>query len=265
MKHGIIRLSRQVVRKLHRRAVKTSDAALRTRYLILVHSARGLGRAAVAEQLGCSHATVRRVRHRYVANGEQGLFDRREDNGERKVDDDYLEVLRHVLESRAQAYGHRRPTWTLRLLIDTLKQLTGIIISRSTMSRLLGALGARRGRPKPIVGCPWSKRRKTRRIRAIQRMIDTLPADEAAVWEDEVDLDLNPRIGPEWMLPGTQRAVLTPGRNVKRYIAGVMDALTGRLIWVKGRRKNTDLFIALLEKLLNCYYDRRVIHVIVDN
>lgn len=265
MKHKIVRLSRQVVRKLHRRAVKTRDAALRTRYMILVHSARGLGRAAVAQRLGCSEATVRRARRRYQIHGEAGLFDRREDNGRRKVDDDYVEAMRHVLQSRAQSYGHRRPTWTLRLLIDTLKRLTGIVISRSTMSRLLGALGARRGRPKPIVGCPWSKRRKTRRIRAIHRMINTLPGDETAVWEDEVDLDLNPRIGPDWMLPGTQRAVLTPGKNVKRYIAGAMDARTGKLVWVKGRRKNTDLFIALLEKLLNCYHDKRLIHVIVDN
>jgi len=67
------------------------------------------------------------------------------------------------------------------------------------MSRLLRALGARRGRPKPTVGCPWPKRRRMRRIRRIHRLVDTLPSDEAAVWEDEVDLDLNPRIGADWM------------------------------------------------------------------
>jgi len=62
MKYGVIELSRQRIRKLHRRAAKTRGAALRTRYMILVHSARGLGRAAVAERLGCSEATVRRAR-----------------------------------------------------------------------------------------------------------------------------------------------------------------------------------------------------------
>ncbi len=43
----------------------------------------------------------------------------------------------------------------------------------------------------------------------IHALIDTLPKSEAAVWEDEADLDLNPRIGPDWMLPGTQRRVMT--------------------------------------------------------
>lgn len=265
MKYGVIELSRQRSRKLHRRAAKTRDAALRTRYMILVHSARGLGRAAVAERLGCSEATVRRARQRYQSAGESGLYDRREDNGDRKVDDDYIEALRQVLQSRAREYGHRRPTWTLRLLIETLGELTGVLISRSTMSRLLRALGARRGRPKPTVGCPWPKRRRMRRIRRIHRLIDTLPSDEAAVWEDEVDLDLNPRIGADWMLPGMQREVVTPGKNVKYYLAGAMDALTGKMMWVKGPRKNTDLFIAMLRTLQHCYRDKRVIHVIVDN
>ena len=61
---------------------------------------------------------------------------------------------------------------------------------------------------------------------AIHALIDTLPPDQAAVWEsernwrlpasDEADVDLNPRIGFDYMLPGTQRQVPTPGTNVKR-------------------------------------------------
>lgn len=262
---GVLRLSRQVRRKLRRQAAKTKDAALRTRYLIVARSAEGVGRAAVAEQLGCSQATVRRVRRRYEQEGEAGLVDRREDNGSCKADEDYVEALAQVLQSSSQAYGHRRPTWTLRLLIQTLAELTGVVVSRTTMSRLLQRLGARRGRPKPTVRCPWPKRRRQRHIRRIHRLIDKLPTDEAALWEDEVDLDLNPRIGPDWMLPGEQRRLVTPGKNVKRYLAGAMDAVTGRLHWVKGTRKNTDLFIALLKKLMKVYAGKRRIHLIVDN
>ena len=43
-------------------------------------------------------------------------------------------------------------------------------------------------------------------------MAGTAPAG-AAVWEDEADVDLDPRIGPYWMLPGTQREVPTPGKT----------------------------------------------------
>ena len=85
------------------------------------------------------------------------------------------------------------------------------------------------------------------------------------MWEDEADVDLNPRIGSDWMLPGTQRRVLTPGKNVKRYFAAAMDAQAGRLTWAKSTRKNSVLFIELLKKSLKVYANKRVIHVILDN
>ena len=99
----------------------------------------------------------------------------------------------------------------------------------------------------------------------IKRLIESLPAEQAALWEDEIDIHLNPKIGADWMLPGTQRQVPTPGQNTKRYIAGAMDATSGRLVWVKGERKHSGLFIELLRKLLSSYADKKLIHVILDN
>jgi hypothetical protein len=36
-----------------------------------------------------------------------------------------------------------------------------------------------------------------------------------AVYEDEVDIHLNPKIGPDWMTRGQQKEVMTPGKNEK--------------------------------------------------
>jgi DDE superfamily endonuclease len=138
-------------------------------------------------------------------------------------------------------------------------------ISRTTMSRLWARLGVRRGMPKPTVGCPWSRRAKNQRMALIRRLVEALPRGEAAFWEDEIDIHLNPKIGSDWMLPGTQRQVLTPGQNVKRYVAGAMEAQTDRLTWVKGERKHSGLFIALLQKLVERHGDKKRIHVILDN
>ena len=48
------------------------------------------------------------------------------------------------------------------------------------------------------------------------------------------------------MLPGTQRLVLTPGNNEKRYLAGAQDPLNGRLVQVEGDRKDSWIFLHLL-------------------
>ncbi len=126
-------------------------------------------------------------------------------------------------------------------------------------------ISARQGRPKPTVGCPWPKRAKSKRLRELRRLVDTLPADEVAVYEDEVDIHLNPKIGTDWMVKGQQKEVLTPGKNVKRYLAGAIDLQTGELIWVEGEKKYTLLFINLLWELVQHYSEARVIHVILDN
>jgi hypothetical protein len=98
------------------------------------------------------------------------------------------------------------------------------------MGRLLKELKVRCGRPKPTASCPWSKAPQNRRMALIHALVESLPAEEACVWADEADFDLNPRIGFDYMLPGTQRTVPTPGMNVKRYLAGAMDATSDRVM-----------------------------------
>ena len=85
------------------------------------------------------------------------------------------------------------------------------------------------------------------------------------VYEDEVDIHLNPKIGRDWMLRGQQKEVVTPGQNEKRYLAGALESRTGRLIYVAGDRKNSLLFINLLWELTQHFPDARTIHVILDN
>jgi transposase len=152
------------------------------------------------------------------------------------------------------------------LLILVLAPRTGVVVSVATMSRLLQRLGARRGRPKPTVGCPWDPPRRDRRLRRLRRLVRDVGVDEPVVYLDEVDIDLNPKIGLDWMLPGQQKPVRTPGENQKRYLAGALDARSGRLTWVEGPRKTSLLFLQLLKRLVTrTYPSARRIHVILDN
>ena len=241
------------------------DGRYRTRCQIVLRADEGWGDGRIAEALDCSRSHVGRTIMRFAAEGLAGLVDRREDNGSRKADETYVAAVRQILRGRPRDFGHRRTTWSKRLLILQAQRQTGVRVSKTTMGRVLRTLRARRGRAKPLGPCPWSKSRRNRRMAMIRRLVDSLPANEAAVWEDEADIHLNPKIGSDWTLPGTQRQVMTPGKNVKRYFAATMDAQTDRVVWVKSQRKNSGLFIELLKKLLRVYADKKVIHVILDN
>jgi len=260
---GRVRFS--VKQELSRHLQQCRVGAVRIRYLIVTNLLNGRSAYQTAEVLGVHNTTVYRVAGRFREHGEWGLWDAREDNGDTKLDERFLSVLYEVVRATPQRYGWRRPTWTRELLVETMVRETGTRIHVTTMSRALGMVKARRGRPRPTVRCPWAKAAKTRRLNAIRRLVATLPRRHVAVYEDEVDIHLNPRIGLDWMVRGQQKEVRTPGQNVKRYLAGALNAHNGQLIWVEGERKTSALFIALLRQLLTIYKDAPVIHVILDN
>lgn len=254
-----------VKEKLCKQLRRCRDAAVRVRFLIIINLLTHRSAAETAEVLGVHSTTVYRVARRFRLHGEWGLWDGREDNGDTKLDDNFLAILHRVVRGTPADYGRRRPTWTRELLVDTMVRLTGIRVHVTTMSRALAMVQARRGRPRPTVGCPWGKAAKTRRLNAIRRLLALLPRQQVAVYEDEVDIHLNPKIGWDWMVRGQQKEVVTPGKNEKRYLAGALDARTGRLLWVESERKNSALFIALLNRLRQVYARATVIHVILDN
>src|SRR5262249_36645105 len=190
----VVKLGRQAKRRLGRWAKSCRDADLRTRILIALKFAEGIGSSTIAEQLRVAPATAVRVAHRFLQQGEDGLLDGRRDNGVPKVDEDLLQALAELIAGQPTTHGIHRPTWTREALAIALTAKTKVKVSVSTLARMLRRLGARWGRPRPIVICPWPKRRKARRVAELQQQLANLPPNEVAYYEDEVDIHLNPRI-----------------------------------------------------------------------
>jgi transposase len=258
-------LSQHRRRKFRSLARHSNDARLRCRLLILVNLLKNHSVPLIARILHCARSLVYNVAHKFIANHEVGLLDRRADNGNPKATSTHDLVLVVLVAYSPRDFGRRRPTWTQELLVLVLRQVTGLRISRATMCRWLKRLGIRRKRPKPFVACPWRQQRRRRRLRKLQAVIAQAGPDEVVVYADEVDIDLNPKIGPDYMLLGQQKWVQTPGVNEKRYLAGALDLRGGRLTYSEWMNKSSDLFIGLLHELARAYPGARKIHVILDN
>jgi len=261
----VVRLSQRVKRRLRQRSHRTRDARMRLRYQIVLLWAEGWSGGEIAAALGCAISTAQRWAHRFRAEGVPGLQDRRAENGEPKVDADLRQALAEMLKHPPTHYGWQRPNWTRELMARQLAVETGVSVSVTTIDRMLRALGARWGEVRPVVACPWSQAAKAQRMAQIRRFLRRMPPKQVAVYEDEVEIHLNPKLGRDWMLPTYQREVLTPGQNVKRHVAGAFEPRTGRLVWVWGERRNSALFLELLRALLDTYPTAKRIHVILDN
>lgn len=264
-KRIVIKLRRRVKGQVKRTMHLTDDARFRTRLNCVLLYSEGKGTEEIALSLACSTSTAIRAANNYLAEGFAGLVDRRCENGEAKVDDDMRAALAVLVRTCPQDYGWARSTWTEELFAKQLAGMTRTHLSTSTVGRMLHEMRARWGKPRPIVLCPWSKRQKTKRIREIEALIENLPSDEVAYYQDEVDIHLNPKIGWDWMFAGEQKKVVTPGNNVKRCVAGGLNAKTKRLRWVIGDRRNSDLFIRFLQCLREAHPEAKTIHVILDN
>jgi hypothetical protein len=93
------------------------------------------------------------------------------------------------------------------------------------------------------------------------------PAQAARFFAAALDIHLLPNVGYPWMPQGEPGAVLTPGTNEKRYLAGAGDIRTGTIVHRVWWRKTQGLFLDLLQALDRAspaaWFTR--LYVVVDN
>ena len=259
-------LARRARLWLRRLGRKTRDADVRVRCGVLLKVHSGMTCAAAARALDCAPSSAARMVARYRRRGEVSVIDGRVENGQRKVDADVCEGILKILEQSPPAYGYRRWTWTLELIAKVVAQVLGVALSVGHLGKLLHRWRVRWGRARPVAPrWSWKAAKRAARIASLHRLASKPLRGEVVVYADEVDIHLNPKIGFDWMLPGTQREIPTPGQNEKRYLAGAYDPRQQRLVYVAGDRKASWLFLNLLRALEEAYRWARVIHVILDN
>jgi transposase len=252
-------------RRLERLASRERDGELRQRYRIVLALDKRLSPTAIHAILGAARSTIYRVARKFANDGEDGLRDCRYERTPVKVTEVYVERLEALIYTSPRQHGWQRSTWTCELLARQLAIETGISVHRTHLWRLLAGAGMRWGRPRPVPTRAISSLAKARRANWLRRFVDDLPPDETAVYEDEVDIHLNPKIGPCWMPRGVQFEVETPGKNQKRYVFGGGNPKTGHVVWMVAERKNSATFIQWLKCLRSAYRRYRVIHVVLDN
>jgi transposase len=263
---GSIRLS-AADRKTALQAFRAAtDPALRLRLHIVLLLDAGHPWATIAAVLFTSTHTINRWRRRFHAGGLAALLDARRPGRRRWGSFWVALVVGWVTLREPAAFGFVRSRWSCATVALLLRERFDVAVSRETVRRWLRRAGLVWRRPRPVLGPKDPARAaKLRKLRALLR---TLPASEVAVFQDEVDLNTNPKIGSMWMRRGQQAEVVTPGNNVKRYLAGSLNWRSGELILTQsrpGQGRNAALFVAHLDDLRRRLRRYRVIHVICDN
>jgi putative transposase len=237
------------------------DRRLRAHVLLLLDD--GHSWALIAAVLFTSSSTINRWRRRYLGGGLDAVLARPRRG---RLSWWPALVVRMVLTLTPSDFGFVRSRWTCEAVAVVLGEEYRLGVSRETVRRWLRREGLVYRRPRPVLG-PKDPDRAAK-LRRLRQLLAGLPAGEVAVFQDEVDVNTNPKIGSMWMRRGEQAKVVTPGVNVKRYLSGSLNWRTGELVLTEGKPgqgRNTDLFLAHLDELRRRYRRYRVIHVICDN
>jgi len=245
---------------------KHSDPEVRRRAHIVLLLSDGWSWVSIASALYCSSRTIDRWKRRFETGGVEALL--RQRRGRCPLFPAWIAalVVGWVRNHWPRDFGFVRSRWTCGCLAVLLLNVASVRVGRETVRRWLHRENLVWRRPRPVLG-PQDLERP-RILRNLRLLLRNLRSDETAVFEDEVDVNTNPKIGSMWMVRGQQAKVETPGNNEKRYLAGSLNWRTGDLIateGLKGEGRNSALFLRHLEDVrtrLRCY---RRIHVICDN
>lgn len=237
------------------------EARLRAHVILLLSD--GHPWSLIQQMLFCSSATIDRWKKRFESGGVDALLEQRRGRVATLLVGWAWVLVSWVKTLSPRDFGYCRSRWSCATLALVLYSTQGVKVSVETVRRTLHQQQMVWRRPRPVLG--RSDPQRAWKLRKIRELLRDLPDDEAALFQDEVDLNLNPDIGCMWMTRGEQAQVLTPGDNVKRYLSGSMSWRSGELVVTQGTRRNAELFVAHLEDLRRSFRRYRRIHVICDN
>jgi putative transposase len=245
---------------------KGASPRVRLRSHILLLLAEGYSWAVIAGVLFCSTRTIARWKRRVETEGISAILGPPVPPAAR-LGPWWSEAVAHWgQEYSPRDFGFLRSRWCCGVIVLLLVEYHELRVSAETVRRWLHREEMVWRRPRPVVG-PTDPQREAK-LQALRQLLATLPAHEIAVFQDEVDINTNPKLGAMWMRRGQQAEIPTPGTNEKRYLAGSLNWRTGALIVTESLPKqgrSAALFVRPLDDLrrrLRCY---QKIHVVCDN
>jgi transposase len=245
----------------HLRRAPQPDLRLRAHIILLL--ADGYPWATIAAVLYCSTRTIDRWQKRFRKGRAEALLGHRRGSPTRLAARWAALAVAWVTSKVPRDFGFLRSRWCCEAVALLLGRLHQVDVSRETVRRWLHREQIVWRRPRPVLRRQDPERAAI--LADLRKLLRELPADETVVFQDEVDVNLNPKIGCMWMRKGQQAEVVTPGDNDKGYLAGSLHWRTGKLFVTRGDKRDGALFVRHLHDLRRRLRRYKKIHVICDN
>ena len=262
-----IQLSGEQFEALDRLRFATSSVEVFRNCLIILRSHAGCSIAQIADFLGCSADTVKRVRRLYRQGGLDALHPRDSPGRPSRATDAFRAQLRQAVQTCPLQLGYGFATWSAARLAEHLALVTGVRYGDDQIRRLLKQEKFSCQRPKHTLKGKRDEvayERSRQELQGLKEQALGPQADFALVFQDEVEIHKLPALARVWAPVGSQPEVPTPGKNEKQVVYGGIDYLSGKITYTVAATKSGVNFLAFLVALVAVYVGRKVV-LVCDN
>jgi transposase len=217
---------------------------------LLLLCAAGRTPSEVAGVLFCSRSSVYRIVRAYRAGTltcDEGSERATQQSRVRLLTPSRKRSVPALLKTAPRAVGWCRTRGSCATVAVEVQVRRGVEVSAETMRHWLHELGWEWKRAK--LAAKDDEPQRVEKLARIRLAFEQLRTGAALFFADELGINLLPKGGSQWLPKGEHVEGLTPGTNEKRYLAGALDLTTGAITHCVWYRKQTGLFLDLLETL----------------
>lgn len=221
----------------------------------------------IAQLLGCSPETVKRIRRLYRQGGISALQPGKSPGRPSKATPSFRELLAEAVQTNPQSLGYGFSTWSTARLAAHLAKLTAIRFSSNQIRRLLHQEHFSVHRPKHTMKGKRDEaayQKAKSQLRRLKKKALAEDAPEALVFQDEVEIHKHPALARMWAPVGTQPEVPAPGKNEKKVVYGGVDYATAKTTTTIADTKSGTNFLLFLMTLVAAYAGRKI-RLVCDN
>lgn len=245
----------------------TASADIYRNCSIILFSNGGHTIPGIAELLGCSPETVKRIRRLFRQGGISALHPDKSPGRPSKATPSFRELLAEAVQTNPQTLGYGFSTWSTARLAAHLAKLTGIRFSSNQIRRILHQEHFSVHRPKHTMKGKRNEAaylKAKSQLRRLKKKALVKDAPEALVFQDEVEIHKHPALARMWAPVGTQPEIPAPGKNEKKVVYGGVDYATGKTTTTIADTKSGTHFLLFLMALVTAYAGRKI-RLVCDN
>ncbi len=247
--------------------MSTASADVFRNCTIILMSAMGRSKASIPNDLGCCTDTDARVRRLYREGGAQALLPIKPPGRPSRATPEFINQMKRAVQTNPLTLGYGFSTWSAARLAPTSGQGDQNTFQRRSIAK---APTPRRVFHTSAQTYPQGQTGRTsipkgqKRAYGLEKKAMRDDAEEALVFQDEMEIHCHPTLTRMWRPIGQQPEVPAPGKNEKRVVYGGVDYNSAKITYAVAQTKSGQNFLAFLIALVTAYAGRKV-RLICDN